>query len=144
MKIKSSSPVPFLHVADDNPHQAAKALVLGYPATGEENPSMQISEGQVKSLHPGDEHEVWYDLNTTHGNSGGPIVDKNCHVISILTAGRTVYNVTYVMGVGPTQISAFFTALGTKAQKVDVEALGSGEYDGEKHTEQATTATVNI
>jgi hypothetical protein len=63
-------------VADDNPKQAAKALVLGYPVTGEEEPTLQISEGQVKSLHPGAEHEVWFDLNTTHGNSGGPIVDR--------------------------------------------------------------------
>jgi len=79
MKIKTDKgSVPFLQVADDNPKQAAKALVLGYPVTGEEEPTLQISEGQVKSLHPGAEHEVWFDLNTTHGNSGGPIVDRTC------------------------------------------------------------------
>jgi S1-C subfamily serine protease len=144
MKIKTSSPVPYLKLADDNPRQAAKALVLGYPATGEDDPSLQISEGQVKSVHPGDDHEVWFDLNTTHGNSGGPIVDKSCRVISILTAGRTVYNVTYVMGVGPKQIAAFFTALGDKAPKYEIEPMGSGEFDGEKLTDQAKKATVLI
>src|SRR5205823_6958093 len=107
MKIKTSSPIAFLKIAADNPRQGAKALVLGYPATFEEEMTLQISEGQVKSLHAGDEHEVWFDLNTTHGNSGGPIVDRSCHVIGILTGGATVYNVTYVLGVGPNQVRAF-------------------------------------
>ena len=46
-------------------------------------------------------------------------------MIGILTAGRQVYNVTYVMGVGPTQMAAFFSALGAKAPKVETEALGT-------------------
>ena len=48
------------------------------------------------------------------------------------------------MGVGPTQMAAFFSALGAKAPKVETEALGSGEFDGEKLTEQAKKATVLI
>src|SRR5262249_2227364 len=119
-------------------------LVLGYPATFEEEMSLQISEGQVKSLHPGDEHEVWFDLNTTHGNSGGPIVDRSCHVIGILTAGVTVYNAPYVLGVGPNQIRAFFKALGDKAPKFQSAAVGSDEFNGEKLTDEAKKATVFV
>jgi len=144
MKIKTSSPVPFLKLAEDNPRQAAKALVLGYPATFEEEMSLQISEGQVKSLHPGDEHEVWFDLNTTHGNSGGPIVDRSCRVIGILTGGATVYNVTYVLGVGPNQMMSFFKALGDKAPKFQTTAVGTEEFNGEALTERAKKATVLI
>ena len=145
LKIKTGKkPVPFLKVADDNPKQAAKALVLGYPATGDEDPSLQISEGQVKSLHPGADYEVWFDLNTTHGNSGGPIVDRNGRVIGILSGGRQVYNLTYVMGVGVKQIQSFLTALTGKAPKVDFAAPGEGEFNGEKLTEDARKATVLI
>jgi S1-C subfamily serine protease len=145
MKIKTDkSPVPFLKIADDNPKQAAKALVLGYPATGDEEPSLQISEGQVKSLHPGSEHEVWFDLNTTHGNSGGPIVDRNSRVIGILSGGRQVYNVTYVMGVGAKQIQTFLSSIPGKAPKMEFAAPGEGEFNGEKLTEDARKATVLI
>jgi S1-C subfamily serine protease len=145
MKITTGkSPVPFLQVADDNPKQAAKALVLGFPATGDEEPTLQISEGQVKSLHPGSEHEVWFDLNTTHGNSGGPIVDRNGRVIGILSGGRQVYNVTYVMGVGAKQIQTFLSSIPGKAPTVNYAAPADGEFNGEKLTEEARKATVLI
>jgi S1-C subfamily serine protease len=145
MRVKVDEPVPFLRLADDNPNQASKALVLGYPATGSTSHSLQISEGQVKSVNPGDEHEVWFDLNTTHGNSGGPIVDRNCRVVGILTAGRTVYNVTYVLGVGPNQIRKFLEKIGDKAPKNVVwESPGTAEFDGEKLTGQARQSTLLI
>jgi hypothetical protein len=118
--------------------------VLGYPATGDEEPTLQISEGQVKSLHPGSEHEVWFDLNTTHGNSGGPIVDRNGRVIGILSGGRQVYNVTYVMGVGAKQIQTFLSSIPGKAPKVNYAAPADGEFNGEKLTEASRKATVLI
>ena len=144
MKIKPDSPVPYLKLADGNPNQAAKSLVLGYPATGERKHTLQISEGSVKSLHPGGEYEVWFDLNTTHGNSGGPIVDRNCRVIGILTAGWQEYNMTIVGGVGPAQIKTFLESLADKAPPVEYAPAGGGDFDGEKLTEQAKKATVLI
>jgi S1-C subfamily serine protease len=144
MKIKSDSPVPFLKIADGNPNQAAEALVLGYPATGEEDPTLQISKGAVKSIHPEGEYNVWFDLNTTHGNSGGPIVDKTCRVIGILTAGWQEYNMTIVGGIGPMQIKKFVDGLGDKAPKIQYEAASDGTFNGEKLTEQAKKATVLI
>jgi tetratricopeptide (TPR) repeat protein len=146
MKVKVDSPVPFLKVADANPNQAAKALVLGYPATGEDKPTMQISEGSVKSVHPGGEHEVWFDLNTTHGNSGGPIVDRGCRVIGILTSGWHEYNMWIVGGVGPLQIKSFLEKIGDKAPKLEYVALSesAGDFNGEKLTEQARKCTLHI
>lgn len=150
MKIKSDTPLPYLKIADGNPNQAAKALVLGYPTTDQETPSMQISEGSVKSIHEGgdSEYHIWFDLNTTHGNSGGPIVDKHCRVIGILTAGWNPggYNMWIVGGVGPTQIKKFLEKIGDKAPKVEYMAppQGSVEFDGEKLTEQARKSTVWI
>ena len=144
MKIKTDAPVPFLKLANDNPRQAAQALVLGYPATGTESTSMQISTGDVASINPDDEYEVWFHLSTTHGNSGGPIVDKNCRLIGILSGGREVYNVTYVLGVGPKQIKTFLSSLGDKAPRVDYAPAGTGEFNGESLTDQARKATLLI
>lgn len=146
MKVKVDSPVPFLKVADANPKQAAKALVLGYPDTGEEDPTMQISEGQVKSLHPGGDWEVWFDLNTTHGNSGGPIVDRSGRVISILTGAHqdAAQNVFYVHGVGPLQIKRFLEKIGDKAPKLEYAAGNDAEFDGEKLTEEARKSTLLV
>jgi S1-C subfamily serine protease len=86
MRIKTDKPTAFLPIAKDDPEQGAEAMVLGFPATGSSEMSLQISKGTVKSLHPNEPYHVWFDLNTTHGNSGGPIVDKDGHVIGILTA----------------------------------------------------------
>ncbi len=144
LKIKSDSPLPYLRIADANPNPAAKALVLGYPATGTENMVMQVSSGDVASVNPGDEHEVWYHLSTTHGNSGGPIVDKNARVIGILTGGRQVHNVTYVLGVGPMQIKSFLETLGEKAPKIEYAPPGEGEFDGEKLAAEARKSTLLV
>lgn len=144
MKVKNDSPLPYFKIAAENPNMAAKALVLGYPATGDENSTLQISEGQVKSIHEGEFHEVWFDLNTTHGNSGGPIVDKNGRIISILTGGRTIYNVTYVLGTGPLQIKRFLESLGDKAPKPEYAGSRPQEFDGEALTAECKKATIFV
>ncbi len=147
LKVKMESDLPYLKIASDNPRQASKALVLGFPTTsmyGDEEMTLQISEGTVKSLHPGEYLEVWYDLNTTFGNSGGPIVDKNCRVVSILQGGRQVFNMQIVHGVGPLQIKRFLEGLGDKAPKAEYLDAGPGEFDGEKLTEEARKSTVLV
>jgi S1-C subfamily serine protease len=106
--------VPYLDILpDDFPPEASDVMVLGYPATGQRglDRSMQVASGSVKSINEGDEHEVWFDLSTTRGNSGGPIVNRLGQVVGILTAGRTVDNITYVLGVGPRQIRDFFDGI---------------------------------
>jgi len=145
MKIKVDQPVPFLKLADDNPKQASKLLVLGYPSTGSSRHTLQVSEGAVKSINEGDEHEVWMDLNTTHGNSGGPIVDRNGRVVAILTAGRQQFNMTIVLGVGPKQIKKFFETIADKAPKNALwEPAGTAEFDGEKLADLAKKSTLLV
>ena len=120
-------------------------MVLGYPATGTNTMAMQVDIGTVKSNNPGDAYEVWFDLSTTHGNSGGPIVDRNGDVVAILSAGRTVHNVTYVLGVGPKQIREFFARIGEKAP--DLSGLGRDDdtvFDGEKLATKCRDATLLV
>ena len=71
-------------------------------------------------------------------------MDKNCRVIAILSGGREVYNVVYVLGVGPKQIKKFLTGLGDKGPKLDYAAPGSGEFNGEALADQARKATLLI
>jgi hypothetical protein len=114
VKAKPGETLPFLPIAEVNPNQGADAMVLGYPATGIDDFIMQISVGKVKSTNSSDKFHVWFDLNTTHGNSGGPVVDKHGRVIAILTAGRTFANQTILLGIGPDQIEEFLTEVAAK------------------------------
>ena len=118
MKIKPNSPVVPLKLANYLPDQGSQLLVLGYPATGDDEHTLEISDGTCKSIKEGDEHEVWMNLNTTHGNSGGPIVDAENNMIAILTAGRESFNMTIVLGVSTNQIKTFLEKIGDKAPKV--------------------------
>ena len=141
MKVDSPTALPFLKIAAINPNQGADAMVLGYPATGYEGDmSMQISVGKVKSVNLADEWHVWFDLNTTHGNSGGPVVDKYGRVISILTAGRTAYNQTICLGVGPDQIEVFLDQMKAKTPdlKVDYQPLPATPSDAPINSEKLT------
>ncbi len=134
LKIQTDTPVPAMNIATDNPNPAATALVLGYPVTPGKQPSLQVTSGDVKSIHVGEKYEVWYALSTTHGNSGGPIVDRMGRVIGILSAGQRVdENVTYVYGIGPNQIEDFLTRIGEKAPKITFAPplAKPPEFDGE-------------
>src|SRR5690606_29959991 len=83
--------VPYLDLqSTDYPAVAAQVMVLGYPVTGLDQYVMQVASGSVKSIVEGefDGREVWMDLSTTFGNSGGPVVDRNGDVVAILTGSR--------------------------------------------------------
>jgi S1-C subfamily serine protease len=148
MRVKSEKPTSFLKIAEDNPEQGAEAMVLGYPATGSDNPSLQVSKGTVKSVHNDEEYHVWFDLNTTHGNSGGPIVDRDGRVIGILTAGGKVYDMMYVFGVGPNQIETFMKVLGVRAPSVVYQKpLTTADgilLDSQRLTRECRAATVYV
>lgn len=148
MKIKTEKPTSFLKIAEDNPEQGAEAMVLGYPASFSDDHLLQISKGTVKSVNSNEEYNVWFDLNTTHGNSGGPIVDRDGHVIGILTAGGKVYDMLYVFGVGPNQIETFMNVMGEKAPKVEyakpVTTADGVLLDSQKLTRQCRSATVLV
>jgi len=147
MKIQPDAPVTPLKIADYYPEQGAEALVLGYPATGESEHTMEISNGTIKSVHEGDEHEVWFNLNTTHGNSGGPIVDAANNVIAILPAGRESYNMVITLGVSSSQIKTFLTKIGDKAPKVEWatnKPAESPKFNAESLTKSARASTVLV
>ena len=142
--------VPFLKLSpDDAPPLASQVVVLGYPTTGGfdlVNQIMQVDTGTVKSINPDTEHEVWFDLSTTSGNSGGPIVDKHGNVVALLTAGLNVQNVWYVLGVSTRQVREF---LADATDEIRIDDLPSASNDadgfnGELVTAEARPATLLV
>ncbi|CAN5579087.1 hypothetical protein BH09PLA1_BH09PLA1_14420 [soil metagenome] len=146
MKIVPDQPVVPLKLANYLPPQGSQLMALGYPATGDSEMTLQISDGSCKSTHDGDEHEVWLNLNTTHGNSGGPIVDANNTLVSIVTAYRQSYNMDIFLGVSTNQIKAFMTKIGDKAPKMEYidRPTAMPAFDAEKLTVSARGSTVLI
>ena len=149
IKVKPDKPLPFLKIADDNPKQGSKALVLGYPALSEKHfgdHELMVAEGDVKGIIPGDMQEVKLNLNTTHGNSGGPIVDRANRVIGILQGGEQVHNMLIVQGVGPNQIRDMMKRMGSTAPKLEFAPLvaDAPEFNGERLTEGARGSTVYV
>ncbi|MBC8108442.1 MAG: trypsin-like peptidase domain-containing protein [Anaerolineae bacterium] len=146
MKIVPDKPTVPLKLADYAPDQGAQILVLGYPATGDDEHTLEISDGSVKSIHEGDEHEIWMNLNTTHGNSGGPIVDAENNMVAILTAGRESFNMTIVLGVSTSQIKTFLGKIGDKAPKIQWAAKKPDmeKFDAVKLTAAAKVSTVCV
>jgi S1-C subfamily serine protease len=89
---------------------------------------------------------VWFNLNTTHGNSGGPIVDSANNVIAILTAGRESFNMVITLGVSSQQIKTFLTKIGDKAPKVEWAKKPSPlpPFSSENLTKSARGSTVLV
>ena len=138
--------VPFIRLQPaEFPNPASEVMVLGYPATGLslDKASMQVDTGTVKSNNEGDEYEVWFDLSTTHGNSGGPIVDRNGDLVAILSAGKTVHNVTYVLGVGNRQIRDFLSDV-DDAPELPEGGQDDKPFDGETLAAEARQATLLV
>ena len=150
VELPEGETVPFLRLSpDDEPPLASQVMVLGYPTTGGfdlVNQIMQVATGTVKSINPNTEHEVWFDLSTTSGNSGGPIVDKHGNVIALLTAGLNVQNVWYVLGVGMRQVREFMADATSELSLDDLEpgTDDATSFDSEKLAADARQATLLV
>ncbi len=146
IKIKTDSPLPYLRIAEaDEPNPAAKCMVLGYPVADMLDFKMQVTTGEITSINDLDDYHVTLTANTTHGNSGGPIIDRDGNVIGVLSAGMTAYAATYIKALSAGQIHGFldrcrdkYTATFEPGKATDTP------FDGEKLAKQARKATLLI
>jgi hypothetical protein len=77
--------LPFLTVGDiDKLHIGDHVVAIGSPLGLEGT----VSDGIVSALRDG-VHEKWIQTTTpvSHGNSGGPLLDMNDHVVGVITWG---------------------------------------------------------
>src|SRR5207247_11451290 len=108
LKVNSDKPLPFLKVADaEAPSPGAECSALGFPVGSVMNYSMQVTSGTVSSVNPSEPYHVTLTCKITHGNSGGPLVDKYGNVIGVVSAGLTAYTETYGKALSAGQIHKF-------------------------------------
>jgi S1-C subfamily serine protease len=147
IKIKPDKPLAYLKLAaGERPNPGALCMVLGYPIASLLDYQMQVTSGEVTSVSEIDDYQVTLTANTTHGNSGGPIVDRDGNVIGILSAGQSIFNATYLKAISAAQIRSFVNTIKDKlATPIETgAATPGGTFDGEKLAAEARKATVMI
>ncbi|HEY7086540.1 MAG TPA: trypsin-like peptidase domain-containing protein, partial [Tepidisphaeraceae bacterium] len=148
LKIKADHPLAFLKISPaDLPKSASKCLVLGYPVADILHFQMQVTSGEINSTtsDPGEKYQVTLSANTTHGNSGGPIVDRDCNVIGVLSAGLEIYNATYIKALSAGQIRGFLDRIRDKyTASIDPGKATETQFDAEKLADQARKATLLV
>jgi S1-C subfamily serine protease len=99
---------PFLKLAEaEEPGPGAECSALGYPVANVMNYAMQVTSGTVSSVSSTEPYHVTLTAKITHGNSGGPLVDKRGNVIGIVSAGLTAYTETYGKALSAGQVRKF-------------------------------------
>lgn len=146
LKVKADKPLDFLRIAPaDLPNPGSRCMVLGYPVGFLLDYQMQVTSGEINSAHAGDEYQVTLTANTTHGNSGGPIVDRDCNVIGVLSAGLEVFNATYVKALSAGQIRGFLHRVRDKHESTFAPGeITDTPFDGEQLALKARKATLLI
>jgi S1-C subfamily serine protease len=148
LKIKpnKNKPYSFLQLADsDEPGVGADCAALGFPIGQAMGYTMQVTAGTVSSVNPADPYHVTLTCKITHGNSGGPLVDKFGNVIGIVSAGLTAYTETYGKALSAGQVRRFLEKNKAKYQgEFDAAAKGTARLDTEGIYKKASPATVCI
>ena len=112
---------PFLKLAAPaEPGPGAECSALGYPVAHVMNYTMQVTSGTVSSVSMDDPYRVTLTAKITHGNSGGPLVDKNGNVIGIVSAGLTAYTETYGKALSVGQVRRFLEKIKDKIKDTDI------------------------
>ncbi|MEM7808201.1 MAG: trypsin-like peptidase domain-containing protein [Planctomycetota bacterium] len=134
----------FYLLEDDVPPVQADVMTAGYPNAGTGNFVFQTARGTVSSNDTSDEDfDLFLDMKTTQGNSGGPIFDRNGHVIGITTAYRKVYDSIVSLAVGPRQIRDFFSDV-DEAPSLSYDSATDREFDAVELAAEVRSKTVLV
>jgi S1-C subfamily serine protease len=146
IKPEKNKPYAFLQLAEsDSPGVGADCAALGFPVGHAMGYTMQVTGGTVSSVNPADPYQVTLTCKITHGNSGGPLVDKYGNVIGIVSAGLTAYTETYGKALSAGQVRKFLTKNKDKYTATFAAApKGTTKLDNEEIYKKASPATVCI
>ncbi|HEX8522416.1 MAG TPA: trypsin-like peptidase domain-containing protein [Tepidisphaeraceae bacterium] len=118
---------PYLTLAEaDAPGPGAECSALGYPVANVMNYAMQVTSGTVSSVSESDPYHVTLTAKITHGNSGGPLVDKYGNVIGVVSAGLTAYTETYGKALSAGQVRKFLDKVKDKIEGTTIANAKAG------------------
>lgn len=97
LKISSSNTV----------NKGEEVFTLGYPLIGLQGQEQKATFGRVNALSgvKGDIRYFQVDIPIQPGNSGGPLIDKNGHVVGLITAMLSQLNTLRKTGVLPQNVN---------------------------------------
>lgn len=97
--LKASSPpqrVPYLRINYDAVAKDDILFSVGYPLDHSETGNYAIKEARVLSVKSRTDQTAFTNIQFTdtvdHGNSGGPLLDKNSNIVGVVTAKLTSYD----------------------------------------------------
>ena len=145
LKVKGDKPLPYLKIAEaESPAPGAECSALGFPIGSVMNYSMQVTSGTVSSVNPSEPYHVTLTCKITHGNSGGPLVDKYGNVIGVVSAGLTAYTETYGKALSAGQIHKFLEKNKDKIKATFEAGKAGDKLDSEEIYKKASPATVCV
>jgi S1-C subfamily serine protease len=145
MKVKADKPLPFLQFAPaDEPGTGAECAALGFPVGHAMNYTMQMTAGTISSVAPSEEYALTLTAKITHGNSGGPLVDKFGNVIGVVSAGLTAFTETYGKALSAGQVREFLEEHADKLSTKLAQGSEAARLDTEAIYKKASPATVCI
>ena len=121
IKIDANEELPYLAWYEGTPTTGLDVYAAGYPLG---DPEFTLTRGIVAKAEAGGEtpwasidSTIEHDANIQPGNSGGPLVDENGHVVAVNYAGGS-----------PTNTEQFFAINNQLAQEV-VDQLMNGDFE---------------
>lgn len=88
--------VPYLRINYDNVAKDDILFSVGYPLNNSETGEYVIKEAKVISVKKHTDQTAFTNIQFTdtvnHGNSGGPLLDKNSNIVGVVTAKLTSYD----------------------------------------------------
>ncbi len=84
-------PEAFISFSNKEPKKRQLVIVAGYPLGEYLSDDLKINEGKISSLKgfENNSNEITVDLAINSGNSGGPIVNENGHLVAVAVAGMS-------------------------------------------------------
>jgi S1-C subfamily serine protease len=145
VKVDKKLPVAYLS-AIDLPGEGAQCFVLGYPLMDRMGSNIKITQGIVSGLQVHlKEADIVTDAKVNPGNSGGPMINGQGHVMGIVTLKTfaSVIEDSYGMAISTGRIRKFLKANDVKLPAAPVVA-GAAPMTAEQVAAKLKPATVCI
>ena len=80
---------PYLRSNQSSAQTGDMLFSIGYPLERGSTGKYIIKKAQILNLKSDDLHHIEFTDNVNHGNSGGPLLDKNSNLVGVVTAKLT-------------------------------------------------------